>query len=70
MWIQPLGFASNTEGGEVFPLLIDGDAAQLQHGLGAGHRPAHPGTFQPILDHMPTGPSITPEAMGYPAAKY
>ena len=41
---------------ERLPFVVEGHAAQVQQGLGAGESPVHPGPFHPVLDHVAAGP--------------
>ena len=41
---------------ERLPLVVEGHAAKVQQGLGAGESPVHPGPFHPVLDDVAAGP--------------
>ena len=52
MRVQPCDLVFDASVLEGPPVAVGADCPQLQHGLGPGHFPPHPGTLHAVLDHV------------------
>ena len=54
--IEARRFALDVRVHERLPLVVEGHAAKVQQGLGAGESPVHPGPLHPVLNDVAAGP--------------